>query len=442
MAGQANGRFVKDVTIPDDTPFFVGDPFTKTWVVQNNGTVPWTNGFFFVNVGGSPMSGQTRIPLLPAAPGDTVEISVEMTTPQQPGKHYSDWRFQDDKGNQFGDIIYVRILSKPRPVTKVVNNSYFAADVTIPDNSSMQPGESFTKTWRAKNSGSTPWGQGYTLTHVGGIPMTTTTSIPVPNTAPGAEVDLSIKMNAPPQPGTYHSDWQLRDASGQLFGAKFWLQIAVPSPAPAPAAKASSAPAVATAPAVPQPVAAPAPAAGGYPVSTLVSHLSQRDARWTNIPLANMGGAPSIGRWGCLMTCLTMTANFYGHAVTPDQYNLLMVQRGGFTNGYFTRWDALHVVYPDIVFDAKVEFGPALIGRIDASLQAGRPVTALVDLTPNTAYSDNDQHWVLILQRSGNDYLINDPWTLSPNMMSLMKQYGRPGGNLADAVRSGLFYHK
>ncbi len=61
----ANGRFVDDVTIPDDTPILGGTSFTKTWLVENNGNVPWGAGFQLVHVAGSPMTTITTIPLTP-----------------------------------------------------------------------------------------------------------------------------------------------------------------------------------------------------------------------------------------------------------------------------------------------------------------------------------------------------------------------------------------
>ena len=46
-----NLSFVKDVTIPDNTPVAPGQTFTKTWKVINNGSCPWEAGFKFAFVG-------------------------------------------------------------------------------------------------------------------------------------------------------------------------------------------------------------------------------------------------------------------------------------------------------------------------------------------------------------------------------------------------------
>lgn len=47
--------------------------------------------------------------LPPAEPGEEVDISIPMTAPDVPGVYWGDWRLRDDKGELFGEVIYVRI---------------------------------------------------------------------------------------------------------------------------------------------------------------------------------------------------------------------------------------------------------------------------------------------------------------------------------------------
>ena len=54
-------------------------------------------------------------------------------------------------------------------------------DVTIPDDTRMAPGESFTKTWRFKNSGTCHW-TGYTINFLTGDRMGAPASAPIPDT--------------------------------------------------------------------------------------------------------------------------------------------------------------------------------------------------------------------------------------------------------------------
>src|ERR1700704_1212338 len=52
-----------------------------------------------------------------------------------------------------------------QPFAQVVDKddaATFVSDVTIADGTVMKPGQSFTKTWRISNSGSTTW-KGYSL---------------------------------------------------------------------------------------------------------------------------------------------------------------------------------------------------------------------------------------------------------------------------------------
>ncbi|HEX2907549.1 MAG TPA: NBR1-Ig-like domain-containing protein [Phototrophicaceae bacterium] len=212
MAGQANGRFVQDITIPDDTPVTAGAAFTKIWQVQNTGSVAWGPGFKLVHSAGDPMTIATRLPLPPCAPGQTAQIALSLTAPLQTGKRYTDWRFQDDKGNFFGEILYARIMCQAAPVTVSKNGSYFLADVTIPDDTRFKPGQSFVKTWKVRNSGDLPWSAGYTLRFVNGNALTSITQFPLPGAVPGAEVQISVSLTAPAAPGTYFGDWRMFDA--------------------------------------------------------------------------------------------------------------------------------------------------------------------------------------------------------------------------------------
>jgi uncharacterized protein affecting Mg2+/Co2+ transport len=223
---QPNGIFVADITIPDDTKVPVGSTFTKTWRVKNTGNVTWSAGYRFVHTKGVAMTTVTERPLPTAAPGEEFNISIEFTTPNQTGTYFSDWRFKDDQGNLFGEIIYTRILAKKRVVTGVSNGIY-VADITIPDDMIIVPNTNFVKTWRVKNNGSRPWGPGFSFDFVEGTAMTSVTKHPLPLADPGAEVDISISLTAPSKKGTYFGDWRMRDDRGQLFGEIIYLRIKV-----------------------------------------------------------------------------------------------------------------------------------------------------------------------------------------------------------------------
>lgn len=120
-------------------------------------------------------------------------------------------------------------------------NLTFAADVTIPDNTQMTAGQSFTKTWRVQNNGSCAWAPGFRFSLVAGDAMsgqTLTLSQPV---AAGATTELSIPMTVPGgKTGTIRGDWRMADDKGVFFGEQVYVQIVVGDAAPTASTPAAS----------------------------------------------------------------------------------------------------------------------------------------------------------------------------------------------------------
>ncbi len=402
-----NARFIKDVTIPDDTAIPTGGAFKKTWLVENSGDTSWGDGYRLVFAGGEPMTAVHTHPIPPIAPNQQAEISIDMSAPVTPATYFSDWRFQDDKGKRFGDIMFARIVSEMQVVPPGgISNGVYVADVTIPDDTEIKAGTAFTKTWRVRNTGDRAWGAGFTLAFAGGMPMTTSHNVPLPATNPGATTEISIDMSAPKHAGTHYGDWRLTDDNGEAFGEIIYLRIVVPQEAG----------------------------------QSVVKRFSQRDSLWANKRLGHPGSTQSIGKWGCLLTCFAMTANVYGHAVTPAQLNDTFVRKDGFININWTRWNALTKAYSDMIYGGRVDMDSGVMANIDAHLAQGHPVTVLVDFTSDTPYTDNDQHWVLIVAKDGDDYRINDPWLKPAQEASLRQRYGIAGRPISDSIRSAIFY--
>ena len=122
----------------------------------------------------------------------------------------------------------------------------FVSDVSIPDNTAMTPGQSFTKTWKVKNAGSCAWEAGFKFAFVGGDAMGGTTYTLPSSVAAGAVADVSVAMVAPNKTGTIRGDWRLSTASGQFFGDQVYVQVVVgggsaPTNTSGPAAATSTA---------------------------------------------------------------------------------------------------------------------------------------------------------------------------------------------------------
>lgn len=96
--------FVADVTIPDGSQVAAGTSFRKTWRIQNSGSCTWDGRYFFVHAGGTNLGAVPLVNPLPAtvAPGQMVDLSVQMLAPVTPGSYQSDWKLQTPQGAYFG----------------------------------------------------------------------------------------------------------------------------------------------------------------------------------------------------------------------------------------------------------------------------------------------------------------------------------------------------
>jgi hypothetical protein len=103
----------------------------------------------------------------------------------------------------------------------------FVSDVSIPDNTQMDPGESFTKTWKVKNAGSCAWDAGFKFQSTGGDAMGATTFTLPTSVAAGATYDISVPMTAPDTTGTARGNWRMATGSGQFFGDEVFVVISV-----------------------------------------------------------------------------------------------------------------------------------------------------------------------------------------------------------------------
>jgi len=118
----------------------------------------------------------------------------------------------------------------------------FVSDVTVPDNTTMTPGQNFTKTWRVGNSGTCPWEAGFKLNFTGGEAMGGSSIALASVVEPGNEVDLSVDLTAPTTAGTYRGNWLMTNASGTFFGDEVYVQIVVSAAAATSTPSASSTP--------------------------------------------------------------------------------------------------------------------------------------------------------------------------------------------------------
>jgi hypothetical protein len=108
----------------------------------------------------------------------------------------------------------------------------FVSDVTIPDNTQMTAGQTFTKTWKVLNSGSCAWDAGFKFATTGGDAMGGSTVTLSSSVASGAQYDISVPMTAPSKSGAAQGNWRMSTAGGQFFGNEVYVIIVVGGSAP------------------------------------------------------------------------------------------------------------------------------------------------------------------------------------------------------------------
>ncbi len=118
----------------------------------------------------------------------------------------------------------------PRP-ENCTDEAVLLEDVTIPDGTILVQGESFTKTWRLKNTGTCPWDAGYSLIFLAGDRMSAPDSVALTITLPGESADVSVQLIAPSVNGSYMGVFGLRNSLGQavMIGTSdnVWVKIVV-----------------------------------------------------------------------------------------------------------------------------------------------------------------------------------------------------------------------
>lgn len=109
-----NMAYVEDVTIPDNSPVAPGSKFVKTWKIRNNGQCTWSTDYRLIygwaanwpEIVAAP-PGWVKL-TESVAPGAEYEVSVTLTAPVKSGVYLAAFRLQNDKGYNFGTILFIQ----------------------------------------------------------------------------------------------------------------------------------------------------------------------------------------------------------------------------------------------------------------------------------------------------------------------------------------------
>jgi len=105
----------------------------------------------------------------------------------------------------------------PSPTPMPCAQMQLVSDVAVPDNSPVAPSAQFVRTWRVQNSGTCAWSG--TLNFIGtGSQMDGQSPTDLPDVQVGQTADVSIKLIAPAQPGSYQGTWEARTNDGTILG--------------------------------------------------------------------------------------------------------------------------------------------------------------------------------------------------------------------------------
>lgn len=109
----------------------------------------------------------------------------------------------------------------------------FVKHVTCAPGTIVDPGASFLKTWRVRNTSTEPWPAAVQLMCVSRDAFGVTAPVPVtlPPLEPGAEADVTVPLVAPTETGSFEGHFRLLDAaSDRRFGQRLSLSVLVESP--------------------------------------------------------------------------------------------------------------------------------------------------------------------------------------------------------------------
>ena len=97
-------KFVKDVTVPDNTEFPPGKTFEKVWRLQNAGTCNWDSSYTMVIDGANTLNAPAVSPITnkTVPPGGTIDVAVNLKAPDLVGTYRTNFKLRSGSGEVFG----------------------------------------------------------------------------------------------------------------------------------------------------------------------------------------------------------------------------------------------------------------------------------------------------------------------------------------------------
>ena len=129
-----------------------------------------------------------------------------------------------------------------------------------------------------------------------------------------------------------------------------------------------------------------------------ITYYLQNDPLWSTDSIGNtsftMGGA------GCLITCVAVSLNVLGTAVTPQELNKNLTEINGYQNAELI-WYKINEAFPSINYRYKRIFSSR---TIEKDLMENR--LPIVNVRFN---GSGITHWVIVIGAKDGDFLVFDP---------------------------------
>jgi hypothetical protein len=130
-AGTLNRAAWVSQSIADGSVFEPGEPFTITWQLKNVGATTWTVSYLLRFYSGNAFGAPEEIQLGRVVPPEsTVDISIPMTAPAQPGNYRTDWVLSDESRTNFKDPVFLQITVANPPTATFTPTATRAATAT------------------------------------------------------------------------------------------------------------------------------------------------------------------------------------------------------------------------------------------------------------------------------------------------------------------------
>lgn len=116
----------------------------------------------------------------------------------------------------------------PSPAPPCTDSLKYVADLTIPDETLVLPGQSIEKQWRVENNGTCDWDSRYRMELMEGYSaLGAEYDVRLYPARSGTQGTISITFTAPFSPGLFQSAWRASNPDGVPFGDPVYIIIVV-----------------------------------------------------------------------------------------------------------------------------------------------------------------------------------------------------------------------